>query len=170
MTIEEAKKGFNELKAQGMSDEEIVAVLYLMFQNDEIDVEELGELVKVLGYELSDEFLAMSPEDQKTKGWEETPDADADSEGSEERAKKGDDEEGPKGTEEAKEYDKDNPAPVFDGKEGAPSKTEEEEPKDSKECEDDDDEECEKEDSKDFDSEEDDDTKARRLFGFGDKK
>ena len=30
----------------------------------------IGALVNVLGYELTDEFKQMTPEDQKTKGWE----------------------------------------------------------------------------------------------------
>lgn len=72
MTAEEAKKAFDELKAQGNTEQDILGVLYLMFQDDKLTVEELGNLAKVLGYDLTDEFLAMSPEDQKTKGWEET--------------------------------------------------------------------------------------------------
>lgn len=157
MTIEEAKKGFDELKAQGMTEDEIVAILYIMFQKDEIDLDMFGELVKVLGYELSEEFLAMSPEDQKTKGWEEVED----SEGEEDRASRGDDKKGPEGTEEAKEYDKEDPAPVFE-------KDANNEDKEDDMPEDDD----SKEDDEGFeeDDDEDDDTKARRLFGFGDKK
>ena len=161
MTIEEAKKGFDELKAQGMTEDEMVSVLYLMFQDDAIDLKQFGELVKVLGYELSEEFLAMSPEDQKTKGWEEVED----SEGEEDRASKGDDKKGPEGPEEAKEYDKENPAPVFE-KDANNEDKEDDMPEedDSKK----DDKGFEEED--DAEDEEDDDTKARRLFGFGDKK
>ncbi len=72
MTEEEARKAFDELKAKGETEDTILGVLYLMFQDDKFTVEELGSLVKVLGYKLTPEFLAMSPEDQKTKGW--TPD------------------------------------------------------------------------------------------------
>lgn len=71
MTVEEAKKMIEELKAQGEDEESIVAGFYKMFCDGDIDVNELGDLVKLVGYELIDEFKNMSPEDQKTKGWEE---------------------------------------------------------------------------------------------------
>ena len=70
MTIDEAKKAFDEMRAQGADDNAILGTLYRMFQDDKIDVEQLGALVNVLGYELTDEFTQMTPEDQKTKGWE----------------------------------------------------------------------------------------------------
>lgn len=70
MTINEAKKAFDEMRAQGADDNAILGTLYRMFQDDKIDVEQLGALVNVLGYELTDEFKQMTPEDQKTKGWE----------------------------------------------------------------------------------------------------
>ncbi len=69
MTTEEAKKFFQEQKEEGQTDNEILWTLYSMFQNDAIDLDMLEALVDVLGYKLSDEFLSMSPEDQKTKGW-----------------------------------------------------------------------------------------------------
>lgn len=69
MTIDEAKKAFDEMRAQGADDNAILGTLYRMFQDDKIDVEQLGALVNVLGYELTDEFKQMTPEDQKTKGW-----------------------------------------------------------------------------------------------------
>ena len=78
MTLEEAKKAINELKAQGETPESMLATFYLMFQEDEIDVDELGDLCELIGYELTDEFRKMSPEDQKTKGWEETDEAEED--------------------------------------------------------------------------------------------
>nr|DAI30447.1 MAG TPA: hypothetical protein [Caudoviricetes sp.] len=70
MTIDEAKKAFDEMRAQGADDNAILGTLYRMFQDDKIDVEQLGALVNILGYELTDEFKQMTPEDQKTKGWE----------------------------------------------------------------------------------------------------
>ena len=70
MTIDEAKKAFDEMRAQGADDNAILGTLYRMFQDDKIDIEQLGALVNVLGYELTDEFKQMTPEDQKTKGWE----------------------------------------------------------------------------------------------------
>ena len=70
MTQEEALKAIDELKAQGATEENIVASMYMMFRNDEIDVNELSDLVKLVGYELTDEFMNMSAEDQKTKFFE----------------------------------------------------------------------------------------------------
>lgn len=70
MTFEEAKKAIDGFKEDGRTDEEIVATFYLMFQDDKLNVEELKNLVGLVGYELTEEFLAMSPEDQKTKVFE----------------------------------------------------------------------------------------------------
>lgn len=71
MTIEEAKEMIEELKEQGETEEDIVAGFYAMFCEGDIDVNELSDLIKLLGYELTDEFKNMSEEDQKTKGWAE---------------------------------------------------------------------------------------------------
>ncbi|WP_281512145.1 hypothetical protein [Mammaliicoccus vitulinus] len=76
MTIKEVQEAFEELRKDGQDDEDILAILYLMFQDDKIDINELSDLVQVLGYELTPEFLAMSPEDQKTKGYEEIANPD----------------------------------------------------------------------------------------------
>lgn len=69
MTPQEAKKFLDEQKAQGHSDEEILAVLYSMFIDDSINIDQLEALVGAMGYRLTEEFKNMSPEDQKTKGW-----------------------------------------------------------------------------------------------------
>lgn len=71
MTREEAKKVFDEFLAKGGTEEEIASRLYFMFQEDKINLEELENLLDVLGWEFTEEFKAMSPEDQKTKGFEE---------------------------------------------------------------------------------------------------
>ena len=71
MTVQEGKDMIEELKASGWNEEEIVAGFYQLFTEDEININELGDLVGLVGYELSEEFKAMSPEDQKTKGWAE---------------------------------------------------------------------------------------------------
>ena len=76
MTREETKQAIEELKAQGFSEDEMLLTFYTMFQNDKLNIEQLGSLVDLLGYELSPEFLEMSPEDQKTKGYEEAEDAE----------------------------------------------------------------------------------------------
>lgn len=74
MTVEEAKKMIEELKAQGNSEEDIVSGFYMMFCDGDIDVNELGDLVQLVGYELTEEFKNMSLEDQKKKGWDEDED------------------------------------------------------------------------------------------------
>lgn len=72
MTLDEGKKAIEQLKAEGHSEEEILGGFYKMFQNDELTFEELDGIVNLMGYHLTDEFKAMSPEDQKKKGYEET--------------------------------------------------------------------------------------------------
>lgn len=72
LTIEEAIKAMKEFqKKKNATDEEMLAVLYAMFQEDKITFDELDALVDSIGYELTEEFRNMSYEDQKTKGWEE---------------------------------------------------------------------------------------------------
>ena len=70
MTKQEAQKAFEELKSQGYSEEDILGVLYLMFTDDKLSLEELGGMVDALGYHLNEDFENMSEEDQKTKGFE----------------------------------------------------------------------------------------------------
>lgn len=113
MTFEEAKKAIDGFKENGRTDEEIVATFYLMFQDDKINVEELKNLVGLVGYELTDEFLAMSPEDQKTKVFEEedegepssNKDSDKESSEDEKETKDSDKESEEKPTEEKIESD-----------------------------------------------------------------
>lgn len=69
MTLEEAKQTFEELKNEGASNEEIAGALYIMFQRNEIDHDQLGLLVNLLGFNLSPNFEAMTPEEQKTMGF-----------------------------------------------------------------------------------------------------
>lgn len=72
MTVAEMQKAIEQLKAEGHSEEDILGSFYKMFQNDELSIEELDGITNLMGYHLTDEFAAMSPEDQKTKGYEET--------------------------------------------------------------------------------------------------
>ena len=76
MTLKEAQHAIEELKAQGETEETMLATFYAMFIDDVLTVDELGDLCQLIGYELTDEFKNMSPEDQKTKGWEETEEED----------------------------------------------------------------------------------------------
>lgn len=69
MTIDEAKEAISEMRAQGSSDEEIAASFYLMFVEDKLDVNQFNALVNLLGYHLTDEFLAMGTEQQKSEGF-----------------------------------------------------------------------------------------------------
>ena len=146
MTIDEAKKAFDEMRAQGADDNAILGTLYRMFQDDKIDVEQLGALVNVLGYELTDEFKQMTPEDQKTKGWE----ADDESE----KAEGVTDEE----VEKAKEYG-DDP----DERSGNASDEKSDEKSDD-ESDKEDEEESDKEDEEESDEEA--IKKARKIFGL----
>lgn len=67
MTIDEAKNAIEELKSQDLTDEAIAASLYEMFKEDKIDLEQFDALVKLVGYELSDEFKAMSDDEKKSQ-------------------------------------------------------------------------------------------------------
>ena len=71
MSIDEAKEAISEMRAQGNSDEEIAGAFYLMFVDGKLDVNQFNALVNLLGYHLSDEFMAMDPEQQKTQGFAE---------------------------------------------------------------------------------------------------
>lgn len=78
ITVQEAKKAMDELKAQrNVTDEDLLGMLYLMFQDDKITFDELEALVDSLGYQITEEFRNMSPEDQKTKGYTEVDEEDA---------------------------------------------------------------------------------------------
>lgn len=70
MTIDEARKAIDEMKAQGQSEEEIAGAFYLMFRDDKINVEQLEALVNLLGFELDEEFKMMDTEQQKQNGYE----------------------------------------------------------------------------------------------------
>lgn len=137
MTIEEGKKAIAELKSEGNSEEEILFGFYRMFQEDEIDIDVLEALTHLVGYELTDEFKNMSPEDQKTKGYKE-----ADEEDAEEK------------TEEVKDFSREQ------GKEETEESEDEEKPEDTEKPE-------ESEDTEESEeSEEDERKKAMKLFGL----
>lgn len=111
MTFEEAKKAIDGFKEDGRTDEEIVATFYLMFQDDKLNVKELGDLVGLVGYELTEEFLNMSPEDQKTKVFEDDNEDDNEGEPSLEDSDKE-----PKDNEEPKEENTDKKEPTKEEK------------------------------------------------------
>lgn len=74
MTGQDFNKVVEQLKAEGYDEKAILGSFYRMFQEDEITLDELEGMVTLMGYHLTEEFKAMSPEDQKTKGVRETDD------------------------------------------------------------------------------------------------
>ena len=143
MTVEEGKKMVETLKSKGYSEEDILAGFYQIFIDEKVDINQLGDLVQLVGYELTDEFRNLSPEDQKTKGWEIEEDEDA--------------EVSEKENEDAKEYE-----PGEDS-----SKDSEKEESSSEEKEDASSEDEKKDDSTEKEeSEEDEEKRAKKLFGL----
>ena len=68
ITIEEAIKAMKEYqKEDDVDDVEMISILYEMFRVDKLNINEFGAMLEGLGYELSEEFLNMTPEEQKTK-------------------------------------------------------------------------------------------------------
>lgn len=65
MTLEQGKQLIEKLKKEELSDEEIAIVLHDKFRIGEISIDELNELVGLVGYELTKEFYQMSEEEQK---------------------------------------------------------------------------------------------------------
>lgn len=83
MTLEEAKKAIDSFKADGLTDEEIAVVLHDMFADDKLSIDELSELVGLVGYELTEEFRNMSPEEQKQRLYDEIEEEGDEPEGDE---------------------------------------------------------------------------------------
>lgn len=80
MTVEEAKKVIEELKAQGETEDDIVGIFFMMFQDDKLSLEEFEDLIGLMDYELTEEFKNMSPEQQKSdEAWEEIEDEEGES-------------------------------------------------------------------------------------------
>ena len=65
MTKEEALKGFNTLRAEGKTDEEIKMTLFMMFRADEFGAYEFYQLTQILGLPLNEYFLVLDIEEQK---------------------------------------------------------------------------------------------------------
>lgn len=65
MTIEEAKKALQQLKDEGETDDEILGGMYLMYQHDEMTLDDLRTMTELLGYEFTDEFEALSEDEKK---------------------------------------------------------------------------------------------------------
>lgn len=71
MTVEEVKKVVEELKNEGMTEDEILAAFYAMFCDGKITSEQLEGLTLAMGYELTEEFKNLSDEEKKHFGEEE---------------------------------------------------------------------------------------------------
>lgn len=109
MTLEEAKKAIDGLKADGLTEEEIAVVLHDMYRDDKITVEEFGELVGLVGYELTEEFYNMSDEERKERLYDEVDgdDYDEDGDAKTDEGKDGQKDENPGEGEESKKLEPD---------------------------------------------------------------
>ena len=63
ITIDQAYSAMKQMMDEGTTEDDMLGILYLMFQDDKISLDELEALIDKLGYEFSDEFKNMSPED-----------------------------------------------------------------------------------------------------------
>lgn len=72
MTLEELKKVFDDLKGEGYEEKDILGILYLMYADGKMPLEDLRTMTETLGYEFTEEFEAMSEEDKKKNGLKKT--------------------------------------------------------------------------------------------------
>ena len=70
MTQDEINQMFQEEKAQGMTDQDILGGLYVMFTDGKLTFDQLDAMASMLGYQVSDEFRNMDPQQQKTIGYQ----------------------------------------------------------------------------------------------------
>lgn len=72
MTLEELKEVLDGLKDEGYEEKDILGILYLMYSDGKMPLEDLRTMTETLGYEFTDEFEAMSEEDKKKNGLKKT--------------------------------------------------------------------------------------------------
>ena len=65
MTLEEIYVTYEALKEEGYSKEKLFCATCKMFINDQMNMKELKDALKVLGYKLSDELLSYDIDKQK---------------------------------------------------------------------------------------------------------
>ena len=65
-TVGEFRQIVKELKEEGQTDTSIMIGLYAMFVDDKLTLDQFKLLIEAMGYELSDHFLNLSPEEQKS--------------------------------------------------------------------------------------------------------
>lgn len=83
LSIDDAKAAIDELKKEyKLDDEGVAGVLAEMFQAGKLTVTQLEDLIGIVGFELTDEFKNLSPEEQKK---DESLFAAAEDEGGEEK-------------------------------------------------------------------------------------
>lgn len=86
MTVEEVNKAFEDLKSEGMKDEDLLVALGKMYQDGEITKDQLGALIDQLGYEFTEDFAKMSDEDSKNNLFSEEEGEEPEEEGEEPKA------------------------------------------------------------------------------------
>lgn len=72
MTLEELKEVLDGLKDEGYEEKDILGILYLMYADGKMPLEDLRTMTETLGYEFTEEFEAMSEEDKKKNGLKKT--------------------------------------------------------------------------------------------------
>ena len=65
MTKEEIYVTYESLKIEGYSKEKLFCATCMMFIKDQMDINELKDSIRILGYKLSDELLKLDLETQK---------------------------------------------------------------------------------------------------------
>ena len=65
MTLQEIYFTYEELKKEGYSKEKLFCATCRMFLDNNLEIDDLNQALKVLGYKLSDELLSYDKEKQK---------------------------------------------------------------------------------------------------------
>lgn len=78
ITIDQAYSAMKQMMDEGTTEDDMLGILYLMFQNDKISLDELEALINKLGYEFTEEFINMTPEQKKTDGYTYEDDSEED--------------------------------------------------------------------------------------------
>lgn len=67
ITAKQIKQIWDDFMAQGRTEHDIIGAWYLMFKDGDITLDEFKTMLNVVGYDLSDEFMNLSEEDQKNE-------------------------------------------------------------------------------------------------------
>lgn len=112
MTLEELKEVFDGLKDEGYEEKDILGILYLMYADGKMPLEDLRTMTETLGYEFTEEFEAMSEEDKKKNGLKKAEKAaegvDKEEVEDAKEFKEGEDEDAPKAESETDDEDEDD--------------------------------------------------------------